>query len=328
MELKLKDALGRRKRHRGRQPTGKRIIFKEKADVLGLFAPLQRHGILPSHYLLEFRKLLGGCVNRNEGQHRLGDLYNEDNTPHGGPYLNRPADQFPPGEVHLQSIVYNLDAAAYRALGGARHQYASQADKGWYDHQLMTACITASMELATLKHGTVYGGQEAIFTHKHFPEASKTLARPIELNLGTRTTFHKETGKPLATKTTIIPDQLFKITYPPKNNAKIFVLEADRATEDLETVYEKLRRWVYVLDHDIDRKQWGTLSLIVMIYTTDEYRMRKFMAKLKTLTEDTDPFLFQFDPQFSRSWHVPPILYDVYEKPYYRADGSTFDISY
>jgi hypothetical protein len=34
------------------------------------------------------------------------------------------------------------------------------------------------------------------------------------------------------TRETIIPDQLFRITYP--NSIKLFVLEVDRASEDFE----------------------------------------------------------------------------------------------
>jgi hypothetical protein len=328
----LRDSRDRRKRHRGRQPTGKRVKFKKDADIPGILAPLLRHGMLPSHYLYEFNRLLGGRVNRNELQKRLCDFYNEDNTSHRGPYLNRPADQFPPGEIQLQSIVYTLDHAGYRALGGKRHLYASRADAGWYEHQLMTACITASLELATLKHGTIFGSQEEIFRHKECPPATLEMERPIELQLGERTEFDKKTGQPKKVKTTIIPDQLFRIKYPSKNTVKIFVLEADRATEDLETVFEKIRRWVFVLKNEVHKTQWGAPSLLVMIYTTDEHRMRRFMGFAKAYVgKETwllKHLLFQFDEQFEQDWHVPTILYDVYEKPYYLADGKTFDITY
>lgn len=323
-----KDSLGRRKRHHGRQPTGKTIVAS-KADIIGIFAPLQRHGLLPTHYLVEFSKHLAvfdeelkGKQNLIKFRQRLTSLYND------GAYVDRPSGQFPPGDVQLQSIVYALDRAGYHALKSKRHLYANRADAGWYEHQLMTACITASIELATLKHGTIYGSQEEIFRHEKCPPATLEMERPVELQLGTRTEYDKKTGKAKDVTTTIIPDQLFRIKYPESDKTKIFVLEADRATEDLETVYEKLRRWVYVLKHDIHQKQWGTPSLIVMVYTTDEYRMRRFMEKLKTLTDDTDPFLFKFDPQFERDWHVPPVLYDVYNTPFFRADGSIFDITY
>jgi len=327
------DRLNRRKRHHGRQPKGKTVLTPA-SDVTGIFEPLQRHGILPSNYLDAFRAALVKHVNRNGLQKRLGNLYHENYGAYGVPALDRPAAQWASPEADYQHISYVLAEGGYRALtkAGTRYEYASQADKGWYDHQHMTGCITGSIELATLKHGTIYGDQEAIFTHEKCPQSTRDMTRPIELVLGERTGFDRRTGRPKTVKHTIIPDQLFRITYPPKNNVKIFALETDCATEDYETVYEKIRRWVTVLKEEIHTKQWGTPSLIVLIVTTNDARMRKFMAFAKQHAgQDAwllEHLLFKAEPIFSGAWKVPPILYGLYEEPWLRADGSTFDISY
>lgn len=324
--LRTKDKLGRRLRYSGRQSTGA-FVKCTPADIEGVFKPLQRHGILPSNYLFEFRKALTNTVNRNEFQRRLKNFYNEENTAHGGPYLDRPTAQAASPYADWQFLSYTLDTAAHRALeaADARHTYASQADKGWYGHQHMTACITASIELAALKCGLAYGDQESILTHARCPETTRKLPRPIELHLGERTLYDMTTGRAKTVRTSIIPDQLFKIVYP--DNIKFFVLEADRATEDYETVYEKLRRWAYAITHDRHRLQWGTPSLIILIVTTSEHRMRRYMEKLARITDDTGPFLFKALPAFQGAWKVPSVMYDLVDAPWHRADGSLFDIS-
>lgn len=317
---KLKDTLGRRRRYAGRQSTGK-LVKHTPRDIV-IFEKLQRHGILPSHYLFEFTKHL--CRNRNEFRHRLKDLYNEDRTSHGGPYLDRPArQQFSP-DAPWQHLSYILDKAAYRALeaAGRQYRYAKHADQGWYPHQQMTAAITGSLELATIKHGLRYGDQEEIFSHRLCPEATRKLPMPLALTIGVRDAYTRA-GAVRRMVETIIPDQLFRITYP--DNIKFFALEADRASEDYETVREKLRRWIEVLRLGVHRRQWATPSLIVLMVTTSEYRMNRIMAMLAAMTKDTEPFLFKYKAEFGEAWRVPPVMYDLLETPWRRVDG-TFDI--
>jgi hypothetical protein len=120
-------------------------------------------------------------------------------------------------------------------------------------------------------------------------------------------------------RNTVIPDQLFRITYA--DNIKFFALEADRASEDYETVREKLRRWSEVLRRGIHRKQCGTPSLIVLTVTTSEYRMKHIMRMLSAATDDTAPFLFKHRANFGDAWCVPPIMYDLLETPWQRVGG-------
>lgn len=317
---RLRDTLGRRRRYAGRQPSGK--FVKHTPRDLVIFEKLQRHGILPSHYLFEFTKHLGR--DRNDFQHRLKHLYNEDRTSHGGPYLDRPArQQFTP-DAGWQHLSYILDKAGYRALeaAGKRNLYAKQADQGWYPHQQMTGAITASLELATIKHGLRYGDQEEIFRHRLCPESTRLSSMPLSLTIAEREVQTK-TGVSRRGPETIISDQLFRITYP--DNIKFFVLEADRASEDFETIRGKLRRWIEVLRLGIHRKHWGTPSLIVLMVTTSDYRMKRIMSMLDAMTTNTEPFLFTCKPVFGDAWHVPAVMYDLLETPWHCVRG-TFDL--
>src|ERR1019366_7059934 len=140
------DTLSRRPRY-GRISTGRRVAPTE-ADVL-TFEVLHRHGPLPSTFIHEFTKHIRRSETRTK--ERLGHLYHEDNTPHGGPYLDRPWQQWQTMDARYQPAVSQISAYAEQAL----HERGlfSGASNAWvgnqYPHKFMVACITASIELAT-----------------------------------------------------------------------------------------------------------------------------------------------------------------------------------
>src|SRR6185437_4843979 len=103
-------SMRRRLRH-ARQSTCKRVALTER-DFVWLRA-LQRHGPLPSSFLLAYTS----DIRRNDTRalERLGDLYHEANTPHGGPYLDRPVTQWS-ALSKFQRTVYDLAPAAKQAL--------------------------------------------------------------------------------------------------------------------------------------------------------------------------------------------------------------------
>ena len=84
-----RDTLDRRKRL-SPISTGKRVTPQDR-DILW-FEKLAEHGPLPSSFLLAFAANMRKCEKR--ARERLTDLFNEDNTPDGGPYLVRPPQQF------------------------------------------------------------------------------------------------------------------------------------------------------------------------------------------------------------------------------------------
>ena len=154
MDTNVTDALSRRLRHE-RQSTGKRITPTE-ADIL-TFEVLHRHGPLPSTYIHEFTKHLRRSEARTKD--RLGSLYHEDNTPHGGTYLNRPWQQWQTMNARYQPAVSENTPLAEQVLrergilpvSGCAKSHA----KAQFTHQFMVACITASIELA-VQTGEIY----------------------------------------------------------------------------------------------------------------------------------------------------------------------------
>src|SRR5258708_2199088 len=122
----------RRRLRYERQSTGKRVSPTDR-DLLW-FQKLQQHGPLPSNYLLQFSQHL--CRSDTRALERLGDLYHENNTPHGGPYLDRPKKQWS-AVSKFERTVYDLTPAAVQVLRerGSTGATATQP-RSLFHHQL------------------------------------------------------------------------------------------------------------------------------------------------------------------------------------------------
>jgi len=209
------DALQRRKRLRP-VSTGKRVTPQER-DLLW-FAKLHEHGPLPSSFLLQYSRDMRRSDKR--ARDRLTDLFNEENTSDGGPYLARPPQQFRTLDSRYNQLVYDLTPAANRALRKAGLWPGRPARSGPWLHGLMVSCITASIELATLGRPDL----------RYIPQ-SEILAR-AETELRYRTTI----AEPLNGRdrqTDLLPDALFGLEYQTDRGRRFrfFLVEADRGTE-------------------------------------------------------------------------------------------------
>ena len=214
------DRLGRRDRLAA-QSTGKRVTPQER-DLLWI-SKLAEHGPLPSSFLLAY----GSGTHRSEkrARERLCDLFNEDNTPDGGPYLVRPPQQFRTLDSRYNQLAYDLAPAGERALARlAQDNSASSAPSGPWLHRFMTSCVTASIELATLERDDLtYIPQSEILAR-----AKVDLRHPVRItDPETKWTGEKE----------LIPDAVFGLRYHTANGDRFrfFAVEADRATEPTTT---------------------------------------------------------------------------------------------
>lgn len=215
-ENQSRDALGRRKRLKP-VSTGKQVTPQPR-DLLW-FEKLAEHGPIPSSFLLEF----GMCTHKSEkrGKERLTDLFNEDNTPHGGPYLTRPPHQFRTIDSRYNQLVYDIAPAAKSALAKQGSTIRSARSGPWV-HSFMVSCITASIELACQARADL-----------HYISQSRVLARanaelrwPTEIcDPDTGATYTKD----------LISDAVFGIEYLSDYGSRFrfFALEADRATEPI-----------------------------------------------------------------------------------------------
>ncbi len=211
-----RDALQRRRRDR-RAPMGKHL--SPQARDLLWFEKIHDHGPLSSTYLHAFSAELRRSGKR--ARDRLTDLFNEDRTPHGGSYLGRPWQQFQTFDARYQDLVYDLTPASETALKEAgRWSDHAAANAGPWLHRYMVACITASIELATLNDPNLtYIPQRAVLER-----TGATLRYPVP--------YQNPTTKKVETAD-LIPDAIFGLEYRRGSEAsyRFFIVEADRATE-------------------------------------------------------------------------------------------------
>jgi hypothetical protein len=210
------DSIGRRLRNR--RLTSDKRITPQPRDLLW-FQKIHEHGPLSSSFLHAFSAHLAKSEKR--AKDRLTDLFNEDRTPHGGPYLIRPNQQFDTFDARYNLTVYDLDRAAEAALKerGMWHSFPRTHTGAW-KHNYMVAAITASIELATLHWPNInYIPQHAVL------ERAKTDLRfPVSIQIP-RTRKKREVD--------LIPDALFGLEYICNGTKtyRFFAVEADRGTE-------------------------------------------------------------------------------------------------
>ncbi len=211
-------SLGRRSRMRATS-TGKRVTLQPR-DWLWL-QKLHQHGPLASSFLLTYAKHLGKSEKR--AKERLGDLFHEDNTVHGGPYLTRPPQQFLTIDSRYNQLVYGLSKAGERALkeNGLWRPANASASGPWL-HSFMVSSITASIELAVNERDDLGFIPQADILER----AETVLSYPVEIV--------DPATKRKVTKA-LKPDALFGLEYisDKESRFRFFVVEADRATEPL-----------------------------------------------------------------------------------------------
>jgi hypothetical protein len=310
------DALARRPRH-GRVSTGKRVR-PTPADIL-TFQVLRRHGPLPSTYIHAFTREL----RRNEGKtkERLGDLYHEDNTPHGGPYLDRPWQQWQSIDARYQPAVAENTPLAEQVLRERGLLADTSTTRGGeqFAHRFMVACVTASIELATRDDPAIRFIPEAEILAR---SPHKTLEIPCSI-----TYANPRTGKRQTVAKPLIPDALFGLEYAGAGY-RFFMVEVDRNHEPVrranlaETSYlRKILQYREVIEKDVYKWHFGmTAGMLVLNVTTNFAHMENIGALVDELTDGKGcPYLlFKTLPVFGQYPRVPPILRTLLTEPWWR----------
>lgn len=266
--MEATDTLGRRSRLKP-QSTGKRVTPQER-DLLW-FQKLHEHGPLPSLFLLQYARDTHRSDKR--AKERLTDLFNEDNTPHGGPYLSRPPQQFRTIDSRYNQLVYDLTPASEKALkqAGLWSEYGTAHSGPWL-HGFMVSCITASIELATLDLDDI----------RYLPQSYLLERAEADLRYPTRIT-DPASGREFTKD--LIPDALFGLQYetPEGSRFRCFVLEADRSTEPVtsknfnrKSLVRNLQQYEAYLPTGAYKDHLNLKApLIVLNVTTDAERAKR-----------------------------------------------------
>ena len=312
------DTLGRRSSHE-RQSSGKRVRLSER-DLLWL-AKLQQHGPLPTSYLLAYTDALRASDKRQK--ERLGDLFHEENTAHGGAHLERPPQQFATLKAGYNQLVHQVAPAGLRALKEANMAHETGGHHGPWLHRHMVACVTASVELSTLARPDI----SFIPQHNILERARTTLSWPVRIkDRHSDQLVHKD----------LKPDALFGLTYHTGDGDKyrFFVVEADRGTEPVTS-----RNWnrksferhlaqyeAYVAGRAYKEHLQLTANLIVLNVVPDAERLelmrRQTVKQLGSCTYQ----LFQTFPEFATPWKPPQPNDALMEDAWARVGLSCFRI--
>jgi hypothetical protein len=293
------DAIGRRSRLTPLS-TSKRVSPTQR-DIVW-FAAIAEHGPLPTSFLLAFSHDSHRSAKR--ARERLTDLFHEDNTPDGGAYLIRPAQQFRTIDSRYNQLVYDLAPAGWRALqrNGIDIEGFSAPSGPWL-HQHMTACITASMELATLKRSDItYIPQSQILKR-----AGVTLRYPVTIS--DPATTHQMTKD-------LIPDALFGLQYHTStgDRFRFFAVEADRATEPTTSanlnrksfLRNLLQYEAYVSGGAYRQHLKLTAPLLVLHVLSDQQRMERMVEyTAKAYPSGNSFMLFQTLEAFGGAFRPP-----------------------
>ncbi|MCP4184270.1 MAG: hypothetical protein GY761_13300 [Hyphomicrobiales bacterium] len=312
------DAIGRRKRE-CRQSTGKRVTPQER-DLLW-FKKIHQHGPLSSTYLHAFSKHIRH--NEKRSRDRLTDLFNEDQTPHGGPYLARPFQQFQTYDARYQDLIYDLTPAAEKALKeiGMWSEYATGHSGPWV-HSYMVSCITASIELATMADPKLgYIPQEQILER-----ADTALRYPVPFK------------NPVAGKTEtkdLIPDAIFGLEYKQAGGSKyrFFIVEADRGTEPSRSSNfnrkSHLRNFLQYREY-VGRGLYKdhlklTAGMMVLNVTTNTITMSNMIKLVNELSQQGNNYLlFKTCKSFGQYFKPSKPNFDILDRKWRRSGQDPF----
>lgn len=315
VSMKTHDALGRRFPNH-HVSTGRRILLTP-CDLYW-FEKINWHGPLATKTLLAYARQFG-LKNEKHLRERLTALSHEDDTPYDGPLLSRPPEQYPtlPGGYVRRShhLVYALNSRSEQALKdrGLLHSYRHQ---GWWDHQLMGACVSSSIELGALAAGVEYLPQ-----HRAIGDRS----------LGAGVTFRYQ-GKEHTH--TLIPDGLFALRYQ-DSSRRYFLREEDRATEDgrsrtfaKKSMLRSILQYRQFIGGGQCRDHYGIdAGLLVLITTTTEARKRMILNIINDVTEGhgNNYLLVQVIPEVAdRTFHAPAPIGRLFDGSWARANQPDF----
>ncbi|WP_300394151.1 replication-relaxation family protein [Henriciella sp.] len=315
-----REASGRRDR---RKPvsTGKRIRLTDRdRRWLRLLAD---HGPLPTSFLLEFAKGLG--VSEKRARERLTDLFNEEETAHGGAYLTRPPQQFHTLDSRYNQLVYDLSEAGKAALKETDDLPPSPSLSGPWLHRFMTSAITASIRLAAERRADLtYIPEQAILRR-----ANATIDVSLE--------WPEANGRALQ-KVTLRPDAIFGLEYHTKKGSRFrfFALEADRATEPLtssnfnrKSAVKQFGLYRAYIETGVYRQHLRLTSpMIVLNVSSDPKRTDRLLALAEAKLGGVNYQLFQSWEAFAPPFRPPEPNLDLLEGNWQRAGFSSLHLDH
>ena len=266
------DSLGRRSRMRATS-TGKRIRLTDR-DVEWLQF-IHRHGPLASSHLL--RSTRSHRRSEKRARERLGDLFHEANTAHGGPYLTRPHQQFHTIDSRYNQLVYNLAPAGIEAIRQLDlwSNHSGPSGGPWW-HSFMVSSITGSIELDCHDRDDLrFISQAQILERAGLP-----LSFPVK--------YRHPSSKQII-ECELRPDAMFGLEYLTDRGSRFrfFVVEADRSTEPLtsrsrvrKSILSSMLQYQYLLRDGVYRERFKLTAPLIVLFVCSSQPRAERMAEI------------------------------------------------
>ena len=294
--------------------TGKKVSPQPR-DLL-TFQLLDEHGPLSNVYLYQLTKHL--AVSEKRQKDRMTDLFHEENTKHGGRYVNRPYQLNPPKDFYRQVVSENTPRARQALAEAGTSVRGSDHVVRQYDHLFMVSCITASFQLAVQAYPNLrYVSRAEIMSRA----TNKTLAIPCAIS-------HRFPSGVEFYDNVLVPDGLFGIEYDTAGEKTylFFLLEADRHKEPVRrqgfTTTSYLRKTLQyreVVGRGLYKHHFGMKAgMLVLNVTTNREHEHEIRTMVEQVVGKNPYMLFATVEHFEGYLDVPPVLYDLFEKGWRR----------
>jgi hypothetical protein len=290
-------------------------VYPTDRDI-EIFKLLARYRYLASDYIHAF---VGG--NAKALSHRLNLLSRKPNL-----YLSRPHQQRQCADANYRPLIYELDAAGARALRDRGIACPPKTVRRNFQHELMIAQITASIELGARENPTIRLIEWAeIRANEKTPEAARNASHPAAIPVSY--SFRDESRS----EHIIADAQPFGIerTIEGKRSYLFFPgIEADCGTEPIEAteadraaIVKKFAAYLAIIGQELYRSHFGFPNFFVPFITTSEARMQSMMKAVCRLTDGagSKALLFKTIPGFASHEGPPPPTGHMLAEPWQRA---------
>jgi hypothetical protein len=309
-----------KRRHRAtRTSTGKHIRVQSR-DI-AVFRALYDHGPLPTHYLHEFVKTLSPSLDGLKM--RLTDLFHEEETEHGGAYLDRPGEDYN-AVTKFENEIHDVTAYAEHALEEHEGpQFPRTFESGLNPHRFMVSCTTASLQVAVNDNSMLKWEPRGLILSE---APTKSLRFPCAIaRNGYSSNRH------------LIPDDLFGIEYiGERPYFRLFAVECDRGNEPYEranldetSLHAKFLRYQKVIGGREYQAHLGRKCgmLVLFVFTTTS-KMQGFLERVTEWNGAPCPWILaKTVPCFGKRLSVPPVMRELLTTPWLRAGYAPIDIS-
>jgi hypothetical protein len=291
------------------------VVYPTERDI-EIFKLLLRFRFLASDYIHAF---VGGS--HKALVHRLNLLSRKPNL-----YLSRPSQQRQCADANYRPLIYELDAAALRALRDREIPCPPKASRHNFQHELMIAQITASIELGARGNpGIRLIDWEEILANENTPETTRSSSTPhsIPVSYSLRGVERSDhiipDAQPFGLERTI--DGQRSYLFCPGIEADCGTEPIDAGDPDRSAIVKKFAAYLAIAEQGIHRSHFGLPNFFVPFITTGAARMESMLKAVDRLTagRGSKLLLFKAVPSFTSREGPPPPTGHMLTEPWCRA---------